>query len=346
MTIAQAVHEVVQKHSLDRRQAKAVFAELMAGGVAPATIAAFLVGLRMKGETIDEIAGAAEAMREVALPVNAPGRPVVDTCGTGGDGKGSFNVSTAAAFVVAGAGFLVAKHGNRSVSSRCGSADLLEELGVRVESSPSEAEEALRETGIAFLFAPRFHPAMKNVMPTRHELGLRTIFNLLGPLTNPARPQVQLIGVYDAALVELVARVLVELGYRHSLVVHGDGHDEITLSGTTDVAEIVDGQIRPQRWSAAEFGLTSHGADALRGGDRRQNAQILRDILQGKEGPLRDAVLVNAAALLRAALQEQGSPALSLPEAFGIAAKSIDSGAAAERLERLQRWSARVNHER
>jgi anthranilate phosphoribosyltransferase len=307
----------------------------MKGDITAAQVAAFLTALRMKGETVEEITGAAEAMREAALPVRCGAAVVVDTCGTGGDGTGSFNISTAAAFVVAGAGFTVAKHGNRSVSSQCGSADVLEEMGLPIEIAPELAQTLLREVGIAFLFAPRYHPATRHAAPVRRELGIRTIFNLLGPLSNPARPNVQLVGVYDAVLVESIARVLVHLGCRQGAVVNGGGHDEIVLSGPTQVAEIIDGRVHKRIWSPKDFGLKRQPALSHRGGARQKNAEFFYRLLRGEGCPFREIVAVNAAAAIQAAAR-QSKQALSLPEAYQIALNSLDEKKALGKFEALK----------
>lgn len=340
MTFAEAIKSLTEHVPLSRAHARDAMRDIMHGKATPVQIAAYLMALRMKGETVDEIAGSAEAMREVALAVSTERPIVADTCGTGGDGKCTFNVSTAAAFVVAGAGFAVAKHGNRSVSSRCGSADLLETIGLPVESTPEIAKRSLDDVGLAFLFAPSFHPAMKNAMPVRKELGIRTIFNLLGPLTNPARPQVQLIGVYDAAWVEPVAKVLAELGAQQGLVVHGEGHDEFILTGPTEVAEIRGGQVRRARWTPEDFGLRTNPTLRIDGGNSQQNAEFLRAILSGVKGPYRDAVCMNAGALIRACERlRPGAKELSLIEGFRLACESIDSGRAQTKLDQLLKVS-------
>ncbi len=335
MTFIEAIAAVEAKTSLTRSQAREAFTWLMEGKATPAQIAALLMGLRAKGETVEELAGAAESMRQAAIPVSHSFQVLVDTCGTGGDGTKSFNVSTAAAFVVAGAGFSVAKHGNRSVSSQCGSADVLEELGIPVETSAAVAGRCLREAHIAFLFAPAFHPAMKHAMPVRRELGVRTIFNLLGPLTNPARPTVQLVGVYAPEWVEPLARVLAELGCRQGAVVHGQGFDEVALSGPTTVAEIRDGKVQLLEWSPEDFGLTRQPAGRLAGGSRQQNAKIIMDLIEGKASPYRDAVCMNAAAAMAAAFRLQGAPK-SLKNAFRLAQESIDGQKALQALRRLK----------
>jgi anthranilate phosphoribosyltransferase len=317
---------------------RSVFDEIMSGKLSAVQTAAFLTALRMKGETVDEIVGAAEAMRAAAVPVHFNASAIVDTCGTGGDGQGSFNISTAAAFVVAGAGFIVAKHGNRSISSHCGSADLLEELGIPVESNARTVEMSLEKVGMAFLYAPAFHPAMKHAMPVRKELGVRTIFNLLGPLTNPLHPSVQLVGVYDVNWVQPIAKVLVQLGCKHGFVVHGQGHDEIILSGTTQVAEIREGRVHTHAWNPKDFGLTRQEASLSAGNTPQLHAKMLMKILKGEASHYRDAVCMNAAAAILAAVrQSSGSGSgLELKDAFAIAQNSIDEKKALHKLELLR----------
>lgn len=336
--IQAALAKLVEKEDLTFDEARESVGEIFAGAAPPSLVAAFLVALRMKGETVDEIAGAAEAMRGAGVRVHVPGASViVDTCGTGGDRSGSFNISTAAAFVVAGAGFPVAKHGNRSISSRCGSADVLEALGVKIDPGAVVVEKCLRHIGLAFFFAPAFHPAMKHAMPVRKDLGVRTVFNLLGPLTNPAGANVQVIGVYSAPMVNIVARVLVRLGTRHGLVVHGGGHDEIVLSGPTLCAEIVDGRIRRRTWTPKDFGFSRQAAGGLVGGDREDNAGLLRRLLSGERGGARDVVVANAAAALWVAGRAAGGrPELkTLKDARRAAEQVLDSGAALKKLEQL-----------
>ncbi|MBK8870384.1 MAG: anthranilate phosphoribosyltransferase [Elusimicrobia bacterium] len=335
--IQSALVKLADKKDLTFDETRDAVGEIFSGEVSPVLVAGFLTALRMKGETANEIAGAAQAMRSAATRLELPGvRVVVDTCGTGGDKQGSFNISTAAAFVVAGAGFLVAKHGNRSISSSCGSADVLEALGVQVDPGVETVSRCLNEAGIGFLFAPAFHPAMKHAMPVRRELGLRTVFNLLGPLTNPAGANAQVIGVFSDKMVEVVAKVLIRLGTRHGLVVHGAGHDEITLFGKTHVAEIREGRLKRRVWTAADFGFRRHNAAALRGGTKDENATIIRRVLAGEPGPQRDAVVANAAAALWVAGRVAGRNDLStLKQTRAAAERSIDSGAAREKLERL-----------
>jgi anthranilate phosphoribosyltransferase len=292
----------------------------------------------MKGETVDELVGFARAMRRMALRIDTgiDGQPLLDTCGTGGDSLGTFNISTVAAFVVAGAGVRVAKHGNRSISSRCGSADLLEALGISVGIPPERVAAAVREIGIGFLFAPAMHTAMKHAHPVRTDLKVRTVFNLLGPLTNPAGATVQLAGAPSRHAAQLIARALAALGLSHGFVVHGyDGLDEITTTGATLVFEVRAGRVSEHCWHPDDFGVPVASAIALQGGDTAANAAIAREVLSGCPGPRRDIVLVNAAAGLVAA-----GKAESLREAMPMAAASIDSGAAMAKLEALTRFSS------
>lgn len=321
-------------------------AEVLAGKCTDAQIAALLVALHMKGETVEEIVGFAEAIRAAAAPLGLrPNHTVdvsgterdalVDTCGTGGDASGTFNISTATALVVAGAGVRVAKHGNRSVTSKCGSADVMEALGVNINLPPAQLSACLDEVGIAFLFAPAMHSAMKFVQSARRELRLRTVFNLLGPLTNPARASAQVVGVYSAALVEKLAEALSMLGLHRALVAHGlDGLDEITITGPTRIAEVREGTIRTYEVTPEEFGMKRGTIDDISGGDAPANATIIRDILAGKKSSRKDVVLLNAAAALVAA-----SKADRLADALPLASKSIDSGAAAEKLQRLMEFT-------
>lgn len=337
MTFAQAIQKTAARQSLSQEEARGAFGQLMEGNASAVQIAALLVALRVKGETVDELAGAAEAMRAAATAVHCEASPIADTCGTGGDGQGSFNISTAAAFIAAGAGLTVAKHGNRSVSSRSGSADVLEALGLPVETKAQTVERCLKEIGLAFLFAPSFHPAMRHAMPVRRELAIRTIFNLLGPLTNPAGPQVQLIGVYDPVWLKPVAEVLLRLGAKESVVVHGRGHDEIVLSGPTQVAEIRNGVIHAEEWRPEDFGVQTRSGEDLKGGTPGENAKILLSILQAEPGPYRDAACMNAAAVLAAASRFRGGPVLSLRDAYQTACGAIDSKQALGKLEALRK---------
>ncbi len=334
MTVQDAIALLADRKDLSRANAEALLGgAIMSGHATPAQIGAFLVALRMKGETVEELTGFASAMRRLATRVTTARRPLVDTCGTGGDASGTFNISTAAAFVVAGAGIAVAKHGNRSASSRCGSADVLEALGVKLDVGPETVGRCIDEIGIGFLFARALHGAMKHVAPVRAELKIRTVFNLLGPLTNPADADAQVVGVYDRARVKDMAEVLHRLGTRHAFVVAGsDGLDEITLSGPTFVAEATAQGVKTYEVNPQDFGVASSSVAELAGGDATENARILRDVLSGTPGPKRDIVLVNAAAAIRAA-----DSAIVWKAAVDIARKSIDSGAAGEKLEALVR---------
>lgn len=326
---------LVDGNDLTREQASAAMHTLMSGEATPAQIGGFLVALRMKGETVDEITGLASTMREMATRVETSRRPLVDTCGTGGDHSGTFNISTTAAFVVAGCGVAVAKHGNRSATSKCGSADVLEVLGVNIEAGPAVVGRCIDEVGIGFLYARTLHTAMKHVAGPRRELAVRTVFNILGPLTNPAGACGQVQGVFDKALVAPIASVLANLGSRHAFVVAGsDGLDELTLSGPSFVAEAKGGEVKEYTIAPQTFGLSPAPREALLGGDAEQNAEILRDVLRGGTGPRRDIVVLNAAPAIIA-----GEAASEWPEAVALAAKSIDSGAAWSALEKLVRAS-------
>jgi anthranilate phosphoribosyltransferase len=348
--ITGALHRIANHcQSLSREEARAVMADVLSGACSDIQIAALLVALHMKGETVEEIVGFAEAIRAAAtsLPlhqnstVDVSGTErdaLVDTCGTGGDASGTFNISTATALVVAGAGVRVAKHGNRSISSQCGSADVMEALDVNISLPPTRIAACLEQVGIAFLFAPAMHSAMKYVQPARRELRLRTVFNLLGPLTNPARASAQVVGVYSAELVDKLAEALSMLGLRRAMVVHGaDGLDEITITGSTRVAEVREGTVRTYEVTPEEFGLSRSPMEAIMGGDAACNAAIIRELLAGKKSACRDVVLLNAAAALVA-----GNRADHLRDAFPLAAQSIDSGAAAAKLESLIRFTNRT----
>ncbi len=343
--IHEALEKIVAEQDLSRVEAEAAMEEILSGRATNAQIAGLLTALRMKGETVDELVGFATAMRRHATPIFAEAPPVaiealVDTCGTGGDGLGTFNVSTVAAFVIAGAGVHVAKHGNRSISSRCGSADVLEHLGVRIDLPPERVAQAIQEVGIGFLFAPAVHSATRHAMSARRELRMRTVFNLLGPLTNPAGASAQVVGVFDANFTELIARALGELGVKRAFVVHGaDGLDEISISGATYVAELRDGSVQTYTVAPEDFGLRRAPLEAIRGGDAAQNAKIVHKVLgrsfvYREHGPHREIVLANAAAALVAA-----GHAADFPEGVRLAAKSIDSGAAREKLEALIAFS-------
>jgi anthranilate phosphoribosyltransferase len=345
--ITEAIRVVIDRRDLTRIEAAAAMEAIMSGGATDSQIAAFLTALRMKGETVEELIGFAQVMREKVARVSTRGAEtaaltgtdremLIDTCGTGGDASGTFNVSTATAFVVAGAGLKVAKHGNRSMSglsgaSLCGSADVVEALGVSLELTPEQVGRCVAEVGIGFLYAPLLHTAMKHVMTARREIGIRTVFNLLGPLTNPAGANAQIIGVAAAALTEPLARVLAELGTYRAFVVHGaDGLDEISNTGESRVSEVREGLVRTFTVRPEDFGLPRASIRELLGGDRAQNAEIIRAILGGDPGPRRDIVLMNAAAALVA-----GGKARDLKEGAELAARSIDGGRAGERLARL-----------
>ncbi|MCY3564262.1 MAG: anthranilate phosphoribosyltransferase [bacterium] len=319
---------------LSRSEARAALDDIMSGRATAAQTSAFLVSLRIKGETAEEMAGLVETMRAVGIRVSI-GEPVVDTAGTGGDRSGTFNISTTAALIAAGAGAKVAKHGNRSASSKCGSADVLEALGVGIELDPEETAEMVTEAGFGFFFAPRYHPAMKYVVPIRRQLAIPTVFNFLGPLTNPAGATRQLIGVYDSRMAERMIRVLSRLGTERALVVHADdGLDEVSVSGPTRGFQLVDGEVTPVVLTPEDFGLDPADVSELIGGDAETNAGILRAVLAGETGPRRDAAVANAAAtLMVAGLAE--SPA----EGARSAARSIDSGAAAAVLDRVIKLS-------
>ena len=325
------LQKLAAREDLTTDEAAAAMAEIMAGRAAPASIAGLLVALAMKGERPAEIVGFAQTMRHEAVPFSTDGRAVFDTCGTGGDRAGTFNISSAAALVVAACGVPVAKHGNRSVSSQCGSADVLEALGVNIGASPDTTARCLHEAGIAFLFAPTFHPSMRHAAPTRRELGVRTAFNLLGPLTNPARPKRQLVGVPRPELTELLARALQLLGSERAWVVHGaDGLDEISLTGYTKVSECRGDTVHTFYVHPADFGLRKAPAAALAGGDAQQNAAAIRRVLAGEPGPQRDVVLLNAGAALFIA-----GTAPSVESGIAVASRAIDNGSAERTLSRL-----------
>ncbi|MDP9268103.1 MAG: anthranilate phosphoribosyltransferase [Acidobacteriota bacterium] len=354
--ITEALHLVAShQRSLSRADARAVMAEILSGQATDAQIAGLVVALHIKGETVDEIVGFAEAIREVATPIRTAdlrptdSRPkdpaldvsdterdaLVDTCGTGGDTSGTFNISTATALVIAGAGVRVAKHGNRSVTSQCGSADVVEALGVDIMLSPERLAACLKEIGIAFLFAPNIHATLKHVQAARRELKLRTIFNLLGPLTNPARASAQVVGVYAEALVEKLGEALRRLGLQRALVVHGmDGLDEITISRETKVAELRDGRLKTYYVQPEELGVPRRPLEEIAGGDAKQNAKIIREVLAGKKSARRDVVLMNAAAALVVA-GKVDKIAAGMP----LAQESIDSGKAKQKLDALVKFT-------
>ncbi|MEO5354824.1 MAG: anthranilate phosphoribosyltransferase [Magnetococcus sp. XQGC-1] len=331
MDIQHAIPLLIDGQHLTQEQARAVTEQIMSGQATDAQIGAYLVALRIKGETVDEITGSAQAMRSKALSLSVPGR-LLDTCGTGGDAAGTFNISTTAAFVVAAQGVVVAKHGNRAISSKSGSADLLTALGVNIDAEPPVVQRCLAEAGIGFLFAPRYHSAMRHVAGPRRELAVRTIFNLLGPLTNPANAPFQLMGLFAAHWLEPIAHVLGRLGLSHALVVHGsDGLDEITTTGPTQVAELEEGgRVHTYTVEPEQFGLPRARLADLQGGDAQANAAITRRVLSGERGAQRDIVLLNAGAALYAARQ-----AASLADGIEMAVAAIDSGRAMQSLERL-----------
>jgi len=337
MSLLPYLQRVVKRESLEPPEAEQAMAVILAGGASTAQIAAFLVALRMKGETAGELLGFARAMRAVATPIphGIHGEPLIDTCGTGGDGQGTFNISTIAAFVVAGAGVRVAKHGNRSISSRCGSADVLERLGVQVAATPQQMARAIREAGIGFLFAPAIHPAMKHAQPARVELKIRTAFNLLGPLTNPAGANAQLVGAPSEEAAVLMAEALAGLGLARGFVVHGaDGLDEITTTGPTLLLDVCEGRVSRCTLTPEDFGIERAELHQLAGGGAEENAAIARAILEGERGARRDIVVVNASAALVAA-----GRAGNFRQGVALAAESIDSGAALRKLEHLAELS-------
>jgi anthranilate phosphoribosyltransferase len=345
MMIKKAIAKVVERQDLSEAEMIEVMDQIMSGEATPAQVASFITALRMKGETVAEITGAARVMRDRVTPIrvgrnvldidrddiNLDRETILDTCGTGGSGTRSFNISTTVAFVVAACGVKVAKHGNRSVSSSCGSADVLESLGVSLNVTPEMVEKCINEIGIGFLFAPALHGAMKHAIGPRREIGIRTIFNILGPLTNPAGAGCQVLGVYREDLVEALAQVLKNLGCRRGFVVHGrDGMDEITLAGETRMAEVTPHGVTVRTFSPEELGFARCGMDELRGGDAAANAVIVRNILAGEPGPKRDIVLLNAAFGLVAA-----GKAANPQEGVRMAAAAIDTGRAGQQLEKL-----------
>ncbi len=330
--IREAIAKLIDRHDLTRAESAGVMSEIMDGAATPAQMAAFLTALRIKGETVDEITGCAQVMREKAIAVQPRRKDIVDTAGTGGDGAGTFNISTTAAFVIAAAGLGVAKHGNRAVSGQSGSADVLEALGVNLDLTPDQVARCVDEVGIGFLFAPKLHPAMKNVAPIRKELGIRTIFNILGPLTNPARAPAQIVGVYDPRLITTMANVLQALGGRAAFVFHSqDGIDELTTTAVNRVARFDNGQVYEDELDARVLGLPRASRDQLRGGTPSENARIARDILSGSDtSPRRDVVALNAAAALVV-----GNQARDLRQGLERANEAIDSGRALRALEGL-----------
>lgn len=343
--IREAIEKVVKNIDLSEQEMREVFEEIMSGKATYAQIGAFVTALRMKGETVDEITGAARTMREKSVhimagkkvvdidrdDINIDEETIIDTCGTGGTGTNTFNISTTVAFVVAGCGLKVAKHGNRSASSQCGSADVLEALGVKLDVGPDMVQRCIMEIGIGFMYAPLFHNAMKYAVTPRKEIGIRTIFNVLGPLSNPANATSQVLGVYEPKLTEILAHVLKNLGTRRAFVVHGmDTLDEITITGKTKVTELKDGRIRTYYITPEKFGVKRAALDDIRGGDARENAEAVLSVLKGERGPKRDVVLLNAAASLVC-----GFKAKDFKEGMRLAADSMDSGRALEKLLNL-----------
>jgi anthranilate phosphoribosyltransferase len=333
--IKDAISKLADHSSLTEQEAESVMLEMMDGAATPVQIAAYLMGLRLKRETVEEIVGSVRAMRAKALRIVVADPLVVDTCGTGVDGAHTFNISTTTALVVAGAGLTVAKHGNRSVSSRSGSADVLSALGVKIDLPPERVADCINEVGIGFLFAPLYHEAMKHCAGPRREIGIRTMLNLLGPLTNPAGATIQVLGVYEGRLTSLLGNVLMHLGSQHCFVVHGmDGLDEITLTTKTQISEAKGGILSNYLLDPEEFGLALVQAKQLAGGTPQENAVITRDILQGRKGPKRDIVCLNAAPALVA-----GGKVANFHDGFILAGQAIDSGAAAEILARLIKFT-------
>ncbi len=331
MVIKEAIAKLAEKTHLSEKEAEEVMSEIMGGVATQAQIAAYLMGLRLKGESAEEISGSVRAMREKAVGIRVADPLVVDTCGTGGDGAHTFNISTTVAFVAAGGGLTVAKHGGKAVSSRSGSADVLAALGVKIDLPPERVADCINEVGIGFLFAPLFHGAMKHCAPVRQELGIRTLLNIMGPMSNPARAGFQVLGVYAADLTELMAKVLLGLGTQHCFIVHGmDGLDEITLTDRTKVSEGKGGVVSTYFVEPGDFGLQRVRSKELAGGTAEENAHILREILQGRTGPKRDIVCMNAAPAFVA-----GRKVKTLQEGYELAGRVIKSGAAYEKLERL-----------
>lgn len=343
--IREAIEKVARRKDLTESEMRAAFVEMMSGAATHAQIGSFITALRMKGETVEEITAAARVMREMSVHINVGPRTVdidrddinldeetiIDTCGTGGSGTNTFNISSTVAFVVAGCGLKVAKHGNRGASSACGSADVLEALGVKLDVGPDMVQRCILEIGIGFLYAPAFHSAMKHALSPRKEIGIRTIFNILGPLSNPANASSQVLGVYDPSLTEVMARVLKNLGSKRAFVVYGmDTLDEITITGKTKVSELKDGRIRNYYITPEKFGIKRSTLDDIKGGDAKTNAEIVLSVLKGERSPRRDVVLLNSAASL-----VSGFKAKDIRSGIKLAAESIDSGRAMEKLLKL-----------
>jgi len=336
--IKEAISSLVAARSLTEDEAAGVMEEIMNSEVSPAQFGTFVTALRYKGETVDEITGMARTMRTKAIPV-MPGAAVVDTCGTGGDNSSTFNISTATAIVTAAAGLKVAKHGNRAMSSQCGSADVLEALGIRIELTAGQVQRSIEETGFGFMYAPLFHPAMKFAAGLRREIGIRTVFNILGPLTNPAGAGAQVVGVPNEKLVEKIAMVLQRLGCKRALVVHGeDGLDEITVTGKTRICELQGGTIRNYSIHPGDFGIETANIDGLKSADLEESVTILRSVLSGQSGAPRDAVLLNTAGVLLV-----GGQATTLKEGIEIAVRVIDSGQAFVKLQQIIEFSQGLN---
>jgi anthranilate phosphoribosyltransferase len=334
--LKEAIKQLTEGHDMSAEQAQGAMNEIMSGEATPAQIAAFLIALKVKGETAEEITGCARVMREKVTRLNPKRRPLVDTCGTGGGVAKAFNISTTAAFVVAGAGVAVAKHGNRGMTSQCGSADVLEQLGVKIDAEPADVEKYIDDIGLGFMFAPLYHSAMKHAIGPRREIGVRTIFNILGPLSNPAFAEAQVVGVNNVDIVEPLAHVLKNLGARHAFVVAGkDGLDEITTTTTTLIGEAKDDAVRVFEFDPAEAGIESARVEDLAGGDPAANAAITEEVLKGGKGPRRDIVVLNAAFALMAADQAD-----SVSAGIDSASQSIDSGAALDILNRLREVSS------
>ncbi len=328
--IVDAIKKAVEGEDLSRAEAKEVMLDIMEGRASDAQIAALITALRMKGESVDEISGFAEVMRDLAVRIEPKTDIVVDTCGTGGDLSNTFNISTTSAFVVAGAGATVAKHGNRSISSHCGSADLLEGLGVKLDIEPEMVRASIDEVGIGFMFAPMMHKAMKYAIGPRKEIGIRTVFNILGPLTNPAKASAQVLGVYSPDLTEILANALKNLGSKHALVVHGQGLDELTITGDSQVSEVKDGSVKNYTVRLEDLGLEKAGIEEIRCGSLEENIEATREVLSGKQGPKLDIVLLNASAALVAA-DKVGT----LKDGLELAKASIDEGNALKKLDEL-----------
>ncbi|MEW5758472.1 MAG: anthranilate phosphoribosyltransferase [Candidatus Omnitrophota bacterium] len=336
--IKKAIAVLIEHSDLSHKEVELIFEEILTGKATASQIACFLTALRVKGETVEEITAAAQVMRRFVTKICAKDKTILDTCGTGGDYSGTFNISTVSAFVAAGAGVRVAKHGNRSISSHCGSADVLEGLGININISVEKVEDCLEKNGIAFLFAPILHPAMKYAQPVRQEIGIRTIFNILGPLTNPAGAAHQLIGVYDDKWVKPLAEVLLNLGSKHALIVHGkDGIDEVTTTTKTFVAEVKNKKVKTFEITPSEFGIKKASLSDLCDGSVESNVEIVRDVLAGKKGAKRDIVILNAGCAIYAA-----DYALTIEEGMKKAKESIDSGKAAEKLEMLREFTSSI----